>query len=63
MHGLAYEDWMRISGHSARVGAAQDLTAENFGIAVIKQAGRWKLDRMLDRYTEHLQAARRAMAN
>lgn len=54
--------YSRISGHSPRVGAAQDLTSENFGMAALKQAGRWKSDRMPSRYTEHLAVAKGAMA-
>ena len=51
-----------ISGHSTRVGAAQDLTAAGFGLAEIMQNGRWKTGETLMRYTEHLQARRGAMA-
>ena len=51
-----------ISGHSTRVGAAQDLTAAGFGLAEIMQNGRWKTAETLMRYTEHLQARRGAMA-
>ena len=51
-----------VSGHSMRVGAAQDLVADNFGTPAVKQAGRWKSDRMPARYTERLAAHRGAMA-
>ena len=56
------EDELRITGHSARIGAAQDLTSENFSMAAIKQAGRWKSDQMPSRYTEKLAASKSAMA-
>ena len=46
-----------ISGHSSRVGAAQDLVA-----AEVMQAGGWKSPQMVARYTEHLQARRGAMS-
>jgi len=45
-----------ISGHSARVGAAQDMRACGFDDGGIMQAGRWKSPRMVARYTERLGA-------
>lgn len=51
-----------ISGHSTRVGAAQDLVAANFSSAEIMRQGRWKTERMVIRYSESLNAARGAMA-
>ncbi len=52
-----------ISGHSTRVGAAQDLIAANFSGAEIMRQGRWKTERMVIRYSESLQAGRGAMAS
>jgi integrase len=52
----------RISGHSTRVGAAQDLLAANFSPAEIMRQGRWKSERMIMRYGENLSAGRGAMA-
>lgn len=52
----------RISGHSARVGMAQDLTAHGADLASIMQAGRWATAAMPARYAEHLQARRGAVA-
>ncbi|MGQ0502504.1 MAG: site-specific integrase [Panacagrimonas sp.] len=52
----------RISGHSTRVGAAQDLLAANFSAAEIMRQGRWKTERMIVRYGESLSAGRGAMA-
>lgn len=52
----------RISGHSTRVGAAQDLLAANFSAAEIMRQGRWKSERMIVRYGENLSAGRGAMA-
>ena len=57
--GLAPE---LISGHSTRVGAAQDLMAANFSGAEIMRQGRWKTERMVIRYSESLSAGRGAMA-
>jgi len=50
------------SGHSARVGVAQDMTAAGFGLSEIMQAGRWKSPTMPARYSENQQARRGAAA-
>jgi integrase len=60
--GLDRKEWERISGHSARVGAAQDLLALNIDMASVMQAGRWRDTRMPMRYGEKILAARGAMA-
>jgi integrase len=60
--GLEREEWERISGHSARVGAAQDLLALNIDLASVMQAGRWKDTRMPMRYGERVLASRGGMA-
>ena len=60
--GLQREEWERISGHSARVGAAQDLLALNIDMASAMQAGRWRDTRMPMRYGEKVLASRGAMA-
>jgi integrase len=60
--GLPVEEWSRISGHSARVGAAQDLLALNMDLPSVMQAGRWKDTRMPMRYGEKVLATRSAMA-
>jgi integrase len=60
--GLEQEEWGRISGHSCRVGAAQDLLALNIDLASVMQAGRWKDTRMPMRYAERVLAARGGMA-
>lgn len=41
-----------FSGHSARVGGAQDMTRADMSLAKIMQAGRWKSTRMPARYAE-----------
>jgi integrase len=60
--GLDKDEWERISGHSARVGAAQDLLALNIDMASVMQAGRWRDTRMPMRYGEKVLASRGAMA-
>lgn len=47
-----------LSGHSARVGAAQDMIASDMGLAAVMQAGRWKTAAMVLRYGERLLARR-----
>jgi integrase len=51
-----------ISGHSTRVGAAQDLAALDIDLAAITQAGGWKSTRMPLQYAEKINAARSGMA-
>jgi hypothetical protein len=60
--GLDKDEWERISGHSARVGAAQDLLALNIDLSSVMQAGRWRDTRMPMRYGEKVLASREAMA-
>ena len=48
----------RLSGHSTRVGAAQDMVAHGIELPAIQQAGRWKSTAMATRYAERLLAAR-----
>ena len=52
----------RVSGHSTRVGASQDLAALNIDLAAITQAGGWKSTRMPLQYAEKVQTSRSAMA-
>jgi integrase/recombinase XerD len=51
--GLAPKTVADLSGHSMRVGAAQDLMADGLGILPIMQAGGWKSTNVLGRYVEH----------
>jgi integrase len=60
--GLPKQEWEKISGHSARVGAAQDLLALNMDLPSVMQAGRWRDTRMPMRYGEKVLASRGAMA-
>ncbi len=52
----------RVSGHSVRVGATQDLLALNIDLASVMRVGRWKTVRMPMRYGENVMAARGGMA-
>ena len=51
-----------LSGHSARVGAAQDMVAAGIELPSIMQAGRWKTTSMVNRYGERLLARRSGTA-
>ncbi|KLB22940.1 integrase [Xanthomonas hortorum pv. gardneri] len=48
----------QLSAHSARVGAAQDMTRAGMDLAAIMQAGRWKTPTMPARYAENELATR-----
>ena len=52
----------QVSGHSTRVGAAQDLAELEIDLAAITQAGGWKSTRMPLQYAEKINAARSGMA-
>ena len=43
-----------LSGHSARIGAAQDMMASGIEMPAMLQAGRWKTATMVNRYGERL---------
>ena len=43
----------RISGHSMRVGAAQDLLNSGASMPIIMQRGRWSKTDTVMRYVEH----------
>ena len=60
--GLPEQIVRRLSGHSPRVGAAQDMIAKGIGIPAIMQAGRWKSAQMVQRYGERLLAKRNGAA-
>ena len=50
-----------ISGHSCRVGGAQDMVAAGLELSEIMQAGGWRTPTMVARYSEK-QIARRGAA-
>ena len=60
--GLPVDVVQHISGHSTRVGAAQDMVAGGIGMAAILHAGRWKTTTMVNRYGERLLARRSGAA-
>ena len=60
--GLPAEVVRRLSGHSPRVGAAQDMIAAGVELPAIMQAGRWRSVRMVQRYGERLLARRNGAA-
>jgi integrase/recombinase XerD len=51
--GLPVADVAAFSGHSLRVGAAQDLLCAGHDTAAIMRAGGWKSVSVLGRYLEH----------
>ena len=51
-----------VSGHSVRVGMAQDLVAADLDVASIMQAGGWQTPRMVAQYSERIAARRGAVA-
>jgi site-specific recombinase XerD len=51
-----------VSGHSARVGMAQDLTRQGASLPELMQAGRWQSPAMPARYAERQAAAHGAVA-
>ena len=53
---------MGISGHSLRVGAAQDMAAAGVSLAAIMQAGGWKSAEMVLRYIENIDIRRSGIA-
>ena len=59
---LTPDEIARISGHSTRVGAAQDLVRYGVDLVGAMQAGRWKTSAMVARYSARLLAKRGGMA-
>lgn len=47
----------RLSGHSARVGATQDMVRSGMELAAVMQQGRWTTPRMAAKYAENILAA------
>jgi len=56
--GMSEETVNDISGHSARVGAAQDMAAAGIDLLAIMQAGGWKSPNIVARYVENLDVLR-----
>jgi len=51
-----------ISGHSSRVGAAQDMVRHGVELPAVMQAGGWRTGEMVGRYTRRLDARRSGAA-
>jgi site-specific recombinase XerC len=60
--GMPAKQVSQVSGHSVRVGAAQDLLALNIVLGSVMQAGRRKSTRMPMRYGEEALAGRSGMS-
>ena len=60
--GLPGEVVKKLSGHSPRVGALQDMIAAGIEMPAILQSGRWKSAAMVQRYGERLLAQRSGAA-
>jgi site-specific recombinase XerD len=56
------ENGAAVSGHSLRVGMAQDLVDSNIDLASVMQAGGWQSPRMVARYSSKIAAQRGAVA-
>jgi integrase len=52
----------KLSGHSMRVGAAQDMAAAGIDLGAIMHAGGWKSADMVMRYIEHMDVQKSGMA-
>jgi site-specific recombinase XerD len=52
----------KLSGHSMRVGAAQDMAAAGIDLGAIMHAGDWKTPEMVMRYIEHMDVQKSGMA-
>jgi integrase/recombinase XerD len=59
---LAQSIVSKLSGHSMRVGAAQDMAAAGIDLGAIMHAGGWKSPEMVMRYIEHMDIQKSGMA-
>lgn len=60
--GLDATTVRRLSGHSLRVGAAQDMAAAGIELVAIMHAGGWRSPEMVMRYIEHMDVRKSGMA-
>lgn len=51
--GMPYNEIQRLSGHSMRIGAAQDMMISGLDILPIMAAGGWKTTNVVARYIEN----------
>lgn len=59
---LSEDEIAKLSGHSMRVGAAQDMAAAGIDLGAIMHAGGWKSPDMVMRYIEHMEVGKSGMA-
>jgi hypothetical protein len=52
----------QLSGHSMRVGAAQDMMASGIGILPIMQAGGWRSMNIVERYVQNASVEQNGIA-
>jgi integrase len=52
----------KLSGHSMRIGAAQDMAAAGIDLGAIMHAGGWRTPNMVMRYIEHMEVGKSGMA-
>jgi integrase/recombinase XerD len=62
MAGIPSAVVAKLSGHSMRVGAAQDMAAAGIDLGAIMHAGGWKSAEMVMRYIEHMDVQKSGMA-
>lgn len=60
---LEAEGVSKFTGHSARVGATQDLLADGYSSVQVEQSGRWSTGVMVSRYGRAILASQTAMAD
>jgi integrase len=60
--GISAAEAARVSGHSSRVGAAQDMVRYGVELPAVMQAGGWRTPEMVARYTRRLDARRSGAA-
>ena len=60
--GVTPEEVVCVSGHSSRVGAAQDMVRHGVELPAVMQAGGWRTPEMVARYTRRLDARRSGAA-
>ena len=60
--GLSPLEVAGLSGHSMRVGAAQDMASAGIDLGAIMHAGGWKSPDMVMRYIEHMDIQKSGMA-
>ena len=52
----------QLSGHSMRVGAAQDMMASGIGILTVMQAGGWRSMNIVGRYVQEASVMQNGIA-